>query len=291
MDNIILGHEVIHSLKTSGMYGMLIKLDLSKDFDRLRWKYICSILLAFGFNANWVQWIMNLTSSTFFSILVNDVPSFPLSLMHGICQGDPLSPFVFVIMVGGLIHYIKEAIEEGSLKGLPLHGLQPPICHGQFVDKTLMTNSPTVLEARCILNILNDFSVASGTSFNTNKSQKCFFNTPWKIQDNITKIIHFTQRSLPSKYLGIPLIDTILSNSSWEELLATLEKRLNFWTFWSLNLPILLVHIKYVLQVIPLYNSSMLSAPKFILKYIRNIQRNFLWKGTKEGHKWDLVSL
>jgi hypothetical protein len=50
MDSVILSHEVIHSLKSSGTPGMLIKLDLSKAFDTLRWKYMCSLLLAFGFN-------------------------------------------------------------------------------------------------------------------------------------------------------------------------------------------------------------------------------------------------
>jgi hypothetical protein len=102
---------------------MLIKLDLSKYFDRISWQYMCSLLEAFGFDTTWIAWIMQLTSSTFFSILVNGVPSQPFSPTRGICQGDPLSPFLFVIMVEGLGHYINASIEDGSLKGLPLHNL------------------------------------------------------------------------------------------------------------------------------------------------------------------------
>lgn len=78
MDNVILVHEVIHSLKTSGFLGMLIKLDLSKAFDKLNWKYMHSLLLAFRFNGTCVNWIMKLimklTSYAVFSILVNGVP-------------------------------------------------------------------------------------------------------------------------------------------------------------------------------------------------------------------------
>jgi hypothetical protein len=75
MDSVILANEVIHSLKTSKISGMLIKLDLSKSFDRLSWQYLRSVLESFGFSNHWVDWILKLTSSPFFSILVNGTPS------------------------------------------------------------------------------------------------------------------------------------------------------------------------------------------------------------------------
>jgi hypothetical protein len=163
MDSVILAHEVIHSLKATRTPGMLIKLDLSKAFDRISWKYMSSLLEAFGFDNLWVAWIMRLTSSAFFSILVNGVPSQPFSPSRGIRQGDPLSPFLFVIMAEGLGRYIKASVEEGSLKGLPLHNLQPAPSHSQFVDDTLLMNTPTAQEANKLKTILTDFVEASGT--------------------------------------------------------------------------------------------------------------------------------
>jgi hypothetical protein len=85
LDGIILVHEMIHSLKNTKSSGMLMKLDMSKAFDKISWKYIQCIIRAFGFFPTWVKWIMSLTSSAFFSILFNGSPS------HGIHQGDPLS--------------------------------------------------------------------------------------------------------------------------------------------------------------------------------------------------------
>jgi hypothetical protein len=55
MDNVILVHEVVHTLKTTCTPGMLIKLDLSKDFHKLSWKYMHSVLSAFGFSEDWID--------------------------------------------------------------------------------------------------------------------------------------------------------------------------------------------------------------------------------------------
>jgi hypothetical protein len=258
---------------------MLLKLDLSKAFDKLSWAYMKSILLAFGFATDWVDWILNLTSSSFFSILINDVPSHPFSPSHGIRQGDPLSPFLFIIMAEGLSRFIKASLADKSLAGLSLHGMDPPISHNQFVDDTLMLSSPTIRESLHILNILQTFCTASGMDINKEKSQLFFFNTPLPVQLHITNILGFTRSSLPSKYLGIPLINKSLQNNSWEGLLSSMGKRLSSWTFRMLNLPSRLILLKSVLQTLPIYSFSALAAPRCILTSIKTLQRNFLWKG------------
>jgi hypothetical protein len=112
LDGIILAHEVIHSLKTTKKPGMLLKLDLSKAFDRLSWEYIENILLAFGFSQDWVHWILSLLSSSFFFILVNGSPSPTFSPSRGIHQGDPLSPFLFILMAEGLGRMLTNAFSK-----------------------------------------------------------------------------------------------------------------------------------------------------------------------------------
>ena len=79
LDGIILDHEVIHSLKLTKNPSMLFKLDLSKAFDELNWTYNEKTLLAFGFDHSWTRWILILITTTFFSILINGVPSKPFN--------------------------------------------------------------------------------------------------------------------------------------------------------------------------------------------------------------------
>jgi hypothetical protein len=178
MGNVILMHEIIYFLKTTRTPGMLIKLDLSKAFDKLRWNCMYSVLSAFGFISYWIEWIMELTYSVFFSILVNGVPSKPFSPSQGTHQGDPLSPFLFMIMAEGLGRYLYASIANGTLQGLSIHGLQLVVSHNQFVDNTLLLNTPTAREVAKLQTILSNFNEASGTTFNLEKSQLFFFNMP-----------------------------------------------------------------------------------------------------------------
>jgi len=128
------------------------------------------LLSAFGFSEDRIAWIMKLTSSVFFSILINGVPSKSFSPSRGIHQGDPLSPFIFVIMAKGLGRYLSTSISNGTLQGIPIHGLHPTTSHSQFVDDTMLLNTPMTKEVVQLQTILSYFSEASGTTFNLDKS-------------------------------------------------------------------------------------------------------------------------
>eukprot|EP00253_Pinus_taeda_P017254 PITA_17254 len=75
LDGLVVTQEVIHSLKVKKQKGMMIKLDLSKAYDRLNWNYLEKVLESFGFNRRWIDWIHSMISSPNFSILVNGTPS------------------------------------------------------------------------------------------------------------------------------------------------------------------------------------------------------------------------
>lgn len=139
------------------------------------------------------------------------------------------------------------------------------------------------------MQVLNTFSIASGTTLNKAKSNVFFFNTLVISQHNIVKIVGFQQGSLPSKNLGAPLIDSSKQVASWEYLVLRLEWRLSSWTFRTLNFANRATLVKSVLQSMSLYILSALAPPKYILNKMWNIQRNFLWGGSKNPSKWTLI--
>jgi hypothetical protein len=146
LDGIIISHEVIHSIKSTNKLDMLLKLDLSKSFDRLHGEYIEKILLAFSFSQDWVQWILYILSSAFFLVIFNDSPSPTFLPSRRIRQGDPLSHFLFILMVDGLSRMLKNANTNGSLKGLNLHNSHP-LTHQKFVNQNLLLTHPSIQEA------------------------------------------------------------------------------------------------------------------------------------------------
>ena len=84
LDGIILVHETIHSVKNGKFQGILLKLDLSTNYDKLNWNFLVGVLRAFGFSDHWTDWVMKLVSLNFFYILVNETPSYPFQVSRGI---------------------------------------------------------------------------------------------------------------------------------------------------------------------------------------------------------------
>eukprot|EP00253_Pinus_taeda_P009178 PITA_09178 len=200
---------------------------------------------------------MNLISSPCFSVMLDGSPTSPFHPSHGIRQGDPLSPFLFILMAEGLSRLLHSAVSTETLKGISLHGLHP-LSHQKFVNDTMLFGHPSSQEAEAFKHWLFLFSDASA--------------------------------ALPSKYLGDPLLDSAIKHASWRTLLDKLESRLSSWTFRSLNMAGRLILMKSVLQAMPLYLFSILAAPKWVLKATRNLQRNFLWRSSGLNQKWALVN-
>jgi len=156
---------------------MIIHLDLAKAYDKLSWSYIRAILKAYGFDHNWIRWVMALVTTTIFSILLNGAPSRTFTPSRGLRQGDLLSPFLFILMMEGLGRAIKMENAEGRIQGIKLTLDGVANTHQQFVDDTMLKGIPTVREASAIKNILNDFAMAAGTEVSLNRSKIFFFNT------------------------------------------------------------------------------------------------------------------
>ena len=289
LDGIILAHEMIHSLKKSKSPGMLLKVDLAKAYDKVDWDYLEEILTAFGFSHDWVKWIGNLISLAFFSIRVNGSPSDTFHPSRGLRQGDPLSPFLFILLAEGLGRILKAQQRTGELKGLHPHNSQNSQTHQQFVDDTLLMGIASVREARVIKKTLEEFHQANDLDINKGKSQLFLFNTQIEMKRDIIRMLGFTEGHLPSKFLGAPLVEGTPKDRQWKELLDKMESKLRNWTYRALNFPARLTLVKAILQAMPTYLFSVLAAPKVILKCIRAIQWNFLWGSSELKQKWALV--
>ena len=178
---------------------MLIKLDIAKAYDNISWKYMEKMLSAYGFSREWVEWVMDLVTTPFFSILLNVSPTKPFKPSRGITQGDPMSHFLFILMVEGMSKLIQTHAIGGEIRGLSLHEGMEKQTHQQFMDDTILMGHPSVQEACAFKKSLTLFAKAYGLAINSKKYQVFFLNMAPIIQRNIVKILGFIRDpSLPN---------------------------------------------------------------------------------------------
>ncbi|GKB10948.1 RNA-directed DNA polymerase, eukaryota [Tanacetum coccineum] len=116
---------------------MFFKVDFAKAYDSVRWDYLLDILQAFGFGPNWCRWIRGTFTSSMASILVNGSPTSEFPFCCGLKQGDPLAPYLFILIMESLHISFSRVVDDGLFKGFQLHG-SVNISHLFYADDAIM---------------------------------------------------------------------------------------------------------------------------------------------------------
>ncbi|XP_057489485.1 secreted RxLR effector protein 78-like [Actinidia eriantha] len=137
-DGILIANEVVEEWKRSSQRGVIIKLDFEKAFDKVNWNYLLKMMDLMNFPQRWKDWIEECLSCARVSVLVNGSPCEEFQMQKGIRQGDPMSPFLFIIAAEGLNWLLKNAELLGSFSGLKIGIDALVVTHLQFADDTLI---------------------------------------------------------------------------------------------------------------------------------------------------------
>ncbi|GJW00157.1 putative RNA-directed DNA polymerase, eukaryota, reverse transcriptase zinc-binding domain protein [Tanacetum coccineum] len=149
----------------------LLKVDFEKAFDSLSWSFLESIMTQMGFGEKWRKWIHSCLNSAFASILINGSPTSEFKLERGLRQGDPLSPFLFILAVEALNVVFLEARNKSIFLGAEVGRDKVPISHLQFADDALIVGYWSLPNAKNLSIILTCFHLASGLKVNFSKSK------------------------------------------------------------------------------------------------------------------------
>nr|GEY28955.1 RNA-directed DNA polymerase, eukaryota [Tanacetum cinerariifolium] len=117
LDGPFILDEILKWCKRMGKQAMFFKVDFAKAYDSVRWDYLIDVLEAFGFGSVWCNWIRGILYSSKASILVNGSPTKEFSCYRGLKQGDPLAPYLFILVMESLHLSFSRVVEEDLFKG------------------------------------------------------------------------------------------------------------------------------------------------------------------------------
>lgn len=262
LDAIITTHELLHSMDRCNYVGTALKLDISKAYDKVIWDFVPKVLTKFGFDHSVTNLIIECVTTIKYFVLVNGSPFGFFFAGRGIRQGDPFSPYLFIIITDVLSRNFNNLLSKGSIKGIKATSSLEPTVIQQFVDDTFLFGKAFVVEARKCKNCLNNYIACSGQCINYNKSMIYFFNNTLNLQAQVTAILGFLNGSLPLVYLGLPLTIKEVTPNFWNSILERIQRKLAGWIGSLLSHDGKLQLLSIVLQGIPIYFLSIFKIPK-----------------------------
>ncbi|GJY63502.1 RNA-directed DNA polymerase, eukaryota [Tanacetum coccineum] len=245
--------------------------------------YLDDVLISFGFGPKWRSWIRGSLSSGKASILVNGSPTTEFHLYRGLKQGDPLAPFLFLLIMESLHLSFSRAVEAGIFKGYKIDP-STTLSHLFYADDAVFIGEWSHSNLKGIMNILRCFSLLSGMSINIQKSHLLGVGIPDNCVAEAAKSIGCLIMKAPFKYLGILVGDNMSSKKAWDETINKMKKRLSRWKLNTLSVGGRLTLLKSVLGSTPIYNMSIFKVPKSVLNYMESLRRNF-FNGIQEGDR------
>ncbi|GAU39629.1 hypothetical protein TSUD_397170 [Trifolium subterraneum] len=212
---------------------LLLKVDKSwMAYDSVDWDYLDEVMVKMNFPSQWRVWMKACVMTASASVLVNGSPTAEFCFERGLRQGDPLSPFLFLLAAEGLNVLMTALVRNGSFTPYEVGSHNSVrVSHLQFADDTLLVGVKSWANVRALKAVLILFENISGLKVNFHKSMLFGVNV----------------------------------NNSWLHEAASvmrykIHKRLSVWKCKNLSFGGRLVLLKFVLSSIPVYFLSFFKA-------------------------------
>ncbi|XP_074318329.1 uncharacterized protein LOC141655135 [Silene latifolia] len=286
-DNVLIAFEVFHAMKSSRQVegNMAIKLDMAKAYDRVEWRFLYRVLCVMGLDRNWVDRVMACVTSVSFSVLVNGNPSRTFRPTRGLRQGDPLSPYLFILCAEVLSSLMRQAVADGALHGVRISNGAPEISHLLFAYDSIFFTRATEEEAAAVCDILRRYEYASGQLVNLDKTTVSFSKgVPLTKRSNLATRLGIIEVEEQERYLGLPTVVGRSKKVLTNILRDKLSKRLKGWRGKILSRAGKEVLLKAVANSLPTYVMSIFKIPVNFCEELRSMMSRFWW-GHEEGKR------
>ena len=230
-----------------------------------------------GFDNRWISLIQSCIQTVSFSILVNGEPCDNFTPKRVLCQGDPLSPYLFFLCAEGLHSLLQQAKSLGTIKGVSLCSAALKISHLFFTDDSLLFCRATSQECTYILDILKQYEEASGQQINRGKHNSFSTLIPRQLCKKRLKknLLGVAATTNYEKYLGLLSFVGRGKKQSFSYIRERIWHKMQGWKERLLSQGGREVLIKAVLQAMPTYTMACFKLPKSLCKEIESLIRKF----------------
>ncbi|GKC22949.1 putative reverse transcriptase domain, reverse transcriptase zinc-binding domain protein [Tanacetum coccineum] len=167
-DNIFITQELMHNYhRKRGPLRCAFKVDIQKAYDTVDWRFLENILEGFGFHPTMIKWTMACVTSTSFSISLNgDIHGY-FKGKRGLRQGDPLSPYLFTLVMEVLTLMLKRRVDLSESFRYHHHCENLQIINVCFADDLFLFARGNVESAMVIMESLDEFTLQENGVFGT----------------------------------------------------------------------------------------------------------------------------
>ena len=207
LDASLIANEVIDSMLKKKEKEVLCKLDIEKAYDKINWNFLTAVLIKMGFKEKWLRWIKWCISTASFSVMLNDSPEGFFRSSRGLRRGDPLSPYLFVLVMEAFSLLVDRGTEGGFISDYKFkgrNGTERQITHPLFADDTLVFCKDTKDQMAYLSWIWAWFEALSRLRINLDKSSLLPVGRV-ENEENLALELGCKIGSLPAEYLGLPL--------------------------------------------------------------------------------------
>ncbi|CAN0905660.1 LINE-1 retrotransposable element ORF2 protein [Linum grandiflorum] len=292
-DNILLAHEMLRTYSRPNVTPRCaIKVDLMKAFDSIEWPFLLDVLAAMRFPPIFVGWIRECLVSAKMSVCLNGTLCGYFSARKGLRQGDPISPYLFVICME-VLSCLFAASARAKIYSMHPQCQGTQLTHLGFADDLIVFTKATTSGVASVVSILNEFKQLSGLHFNPEKSEIYVAGLPENTAKQLACESGFALGQLPFRYLGVPLTAGKLKAADCKVLFDKITSRITDWRSKILSYAGKIQLISSVVGGILQYWMSVFLLPKALLKDIEHLCNRFLW-GKLEGGRckvdWKLLA-
>lgn len=223
-----------------------MKLDIKKAYDTVDWNFLKQALVNLNFPSHFIQFIIQCLITAKYSLMVNGRPRGFCSSKRGLRQGDPMSPYLFVIVME-YFSRLMSTLPQNAQFSFHTKCKEMQLSRLFFADDIMMfcradKQSPLILKS-----LVEQFGTVSGLNINLQKSHIFFCGVDENTKSYLLQQLGFTEGTLPIRYLGLPLISSKLTFMDCKPIIDKIQKKITTWSAKLLTYAGRVLLVKFVL--------------------------------------------